>query len=179
MSIFYNKIDRLFCNESFVHTIMNTPFSIDILNRRTDRMFGMLVITPNVAMTRETLSLLMSILQTRLHYILTHSLQEGESDEESFCSVGHQHILIVKEEVSNFFGEEATVALDANLDHYGPECLHGVYQSGLELLLGACVPAPNNILPGQGDVWGWEFYPLVQDGLDRVEVALRLSHIMT
>lgn len=142
---------------------MNSHFSIDILNHRTDRMCGLLEITPKVTMTRETLSQLVSILQTRLHYLLTHSVQEGESDEKSFCDIVFPAILRVVEEVGNYFGEDATVILDANLNYYGPEAMSYHYQCGLELLIGTHVPHNN--------VRVWKFLPFSHDGLDQLESA--------
>jgi hypothetical protein len=163
-------------------TAMNQTFSIDLYNHHTQRIFSLFLVRPKVAPSRETLVHMTSLLETRLHALLTHTLQEGQEEIETFCQTMFRYVLRTVEEIASFFGEDADVELDANLEHYGPEAMDFLYQCRLQLLLGACLPQSPVFLPSGeallGQSWKWEFRPLFQEQIDHAEEILRLAHIM-
>jgi len=151
---------------------MDTSFSIEFSRTSTDDLFGVFVITmKEVKMTTEVLMELIAMLQTRFHFILSHSQQEGELEEEMFCETAYQQIIHTKDQIANFFGEDATVTLDRNVEFYRDACMDMIYRASLQLTFGA------PIMNGEEDRH-WEYSSVSESTMERVMNLLSGAEVM-
>lgn len=150
---------------------MDTSFSIEFSKRDTGSLFGLFVITmKDVKMTHETLMELVHMLQSDLHFILTHTTQEGELDEEVFCQTSFQKILDAKDRVANLFGEDATVTLDRNVEFYRDACMDMLFHTPLQITMGTPVFSE--------DEGHWEYTVLSEPTMDRIIQLLSSAEVM-
>lgn len=150
---------------------MDTSFSIDLSKPDTGSLFGILTVTmKEVKMTHETLMELIHILQSDLHFILTHMNQEGELDEEMFCQTSFQNILHMKDHVANFFGEDANVTLDRNVEFYRDACMDMLFHTSLQITMGAPIFSE--------DEGHWEYTIVSEPTIDRLEQILSGAEVM-
>lgn len=132
----------------------NMTIRIDLRNLTSDRIFGLCMIDNKSPITREVLEEFVHLLYTRLHHLLTHLDQEGEMDSDGFSETNYHTICQCIQEIEQFFGEDATVAIDLNLDYYRE---HAVAH-----LLGCQLQVEMAVMR---DV-GWVSCPLVEGRLD-------------
>lgn len=121
-------------------------------------------------MTHETLMELIHMLQSDLHFIMTHVNQEGELEEDVFCQTSFQTILDVKDHVANFFGEDATVTLDRNVEFYRDACMDILFHSSLQLTMGVPIPSEEEA--------HWEYTVLSEPTMDRITHLLSRAEVM-
>lgn len=160
-----------------IHPAMDSSFSIVLFNHSTGRYFSLFLVKPKVGLTRETLYQMTFQLHGYLHHLITHSMQEGNKidDDETFCQSMYPLVIHTMNQLASFFGEDATVELDANLEFYGSESMTYLYQCRMELYLGACLPSPN--LVDRNHV-SYIFHPLSIEHIDYAEYMLRQARFM-
>jgi len=134
---------------------MNTQLTITFRILSSGNLCGIMDVQMKAPLTEETYQEMCHLLETRLHYLLTHTHQEGGMGEEhTFCATSFQHVLRAVEEVGGLFGEDATVILDRNMAFYRADGMENLFGKELELTVGA----PQRGGEGRGEQW--DFVPL-------------------
>ena len=151
---------------------MNTSFSIELSHIYTGGLFGLFVVKmKETKMTRETLNEMINMLQHDFHFILSHLYQEGELEEEVFCQTAYQHIIRAKDRIANFFGEDAEIILDRNVEFYRDVCMDMIFRVSLELTLGAPSPLDENLEH-------WDHTAINENTMERVVDILSAAEVM-
>lgn len=119
---------------------MDNSFCIEFAQHTSGALFGLFAITMrDTKMSYQTFNELIEITQSGLDYILSHLNQEGELDEDMFCQIAYNCILETKDRIASFFGEDAVVTLDRNIEFYRDTCMDLLFRSSLQLTIGAPV----------------------------------------
>lgn len=148
-------------------------FHLSISIRETGNLCGLFDIRMKAILSDECFQEMLQIVQTHLHFIMTHSQQEGGVEEQAFCEMGFRDLLQCVEEVGEKFGEDANVILDRNMEFYRDSAMENLYGVGLQLMIAA--PHLEDGVERHG---GWNFIPLQEGTMEQVKDLLRGAHVM-
>jgi hypothetical protein len=152
---------------------MTTPFTISFSSRHTGYLCGIFDVSMNVPLSQETFWEMLHLVETRLHFVLTHRRQEGQVGEQTFCDTGFRDVTQCVEEVASLFGEDATVKLDRNMAFYREAGMENMYEWDTELVVGVPRQMEGGIPHG-----AWGFVALQEDTMHNVWGILREAGIL-
>ena len=137
-----------------------TAFTITFCIRETGNLCGAVDVRMKAPLTEEIYHAVSRLAETRFHFILTHTQQEGILEESTFCSTSFQDLLLAVEEIGELFGEDATVELDRNMDYYREAGMDSLFRKEVVLNVGA----PDRRERADGS---WDFVPM-EEGWERL-----------
>ena len=137
-------------------------FTIDLCIQNSGKYFGLCMVDIKSPMTYDTLSNLSHLVHNRLQSLIHHRQEGQEGQEEGECNMfrfreeTYSMIRGCVDDVAQFFGEDAVVYMDLNLDYHRSRAMTSLYQKDLTLMLGRMQEE------------GWMVRPFVEDRLDDV-----------
>lgn len=144
-----------------------TRLRIDLLNGYTGLYMGLCLVTVKSSLSLETLEGMIGIINDNLHYLITHTNQDGRINKRDFSRTVYSHMVDGVRCLAELFGEAGEVLLDENLEYYGTRAVRDLF--GIEeITLHIGIQGENR----------WAIFPLDQTHQEEISTVLQQAGAM-